>query len=107
MSKIFSSFAMVFCLVFLTPRAKAQTTLPGTKAFTLDGDHAARMVDDIHAYLLRETAASAGRRDALWTRDYRSPEAYERSIAPNRERFRIIIGAVDGRLPVTDRKSVV
>jgi hypothetical protein len=41
------------------------------------------MVDAIHGFLLRETAVSLGRR------------------APNRERFRTIIGAVDGRLPVT------
>ena len=93
--------AIVFCLVFITPYANAQMTLPGTTAFTLDGDPAARMVDAIHAFLLRETAVSAGRREGLWTRDYRSPEAYERSIAPNRARFRTIIGAVDGRLPVT------
>ena len=92
---------MVFCLLITTPGVNAQTTLPGTKAFTLDGDPAAGMVDAIHAFLLRETAASVGLRPASWMRDYRSPEAYERSIAANRERFRTIIGAVDRRLPVT------
>ena len=60
------------------------------------------MVDAIHAFLLRETAASVGRRAEFWHRDYRSPEAFERSISPNRERFRSIIGAVDPRLGVTE-----
>ena len=59
------------------------------------------MVDGIHAFLLRETASSLSRREEFWHRDYRSPEAYERSISPNRERFRTIIGAVDPRRPVT------
>ena len=92
--------AIVFCLL-ITPGAYAQTTLPGTKAFIPGGDPAAAMVDSINAFLLRETAASAGRRAASWMRDYRSPEEYERSISPNRERFRTILGAMDGRLPVT------
>jgi dienelactone hydrolase len=60
------------------------------------------MVDAIHAFLLRETAASVGRRAEFWHRDYRSPEAFERSISPNRERFRSIIGAIDPRVRVTE-----
>jgi hypothetical protein len=42
MSKSCASLAMAFCLVFLTPGANPQTILPGTKAFTLDGDPAAK-----------------------------------------------------------------
>ena len=60
------------------------------------------MVDGIHAFLLRETASSLSHREEFWHRDYQSPEAYERSISPNRERFRTIIGAVDPRRAVTD-----
>src|SRR5688572_13057930 len=33
----------------------AQERLPGTDAFTIDGDLAARMVDGINTYLARET----------------------------------------------------
>jgi dienelactone hydrolase len=94
---------LVVCCLLLTPRdPAAQTILPGTKALSIDGDPAAKMVDGIHDFLLRETAASAGRRAEVWHRDYQSPEAFERSIAPNRERFRAIIGAVDPRLAATD-----
>ena len=96
-----SSAALLACLLNLAPVTPAQTVLPGTKALTLAGDPAAQMVDAIHAWVLGETAASAGRREQLWRRDYRSPDAFERSIAPNRERFRTIIGAVDRRLAVT------
>jgi dienelactone hydrolase len=98
--------ALVSCLFITVPGTPAQTILPGTilpgtKALTVDGDPAANMVDAIHAFLLRETAASVGRREQLWHRDYRSPETFERSISPNRERFRTIIGAVDARVAVT------
>ena len=96
------SIAVVSCLLITAPVAPAQTTLPGTRALILDGDPAASMVDAIHTFLLRETAASVGRRAEFWHRDYRSPEAFERSISPNRERFRSIIGAVDPRLGVTE-----
>jgi hypothetical protein len=36
----------------------------------------------------------------LWQRDYTSVETYDRSVSPNRERFRQIIGAVDPRIEV-------
>jgi dienelactone hydrolase len=93
--------ALVSCLLVTVPGTPAQTILPGTKPLTLDGDLAARMVDAIHAWALRETAASVGHREGFWHRDYRSPEAWERSISPNRETFRTLIGAVDRRRAVT------
>jgi dienelactone hydrolase len=103
---LLSALTLAVCLLVTAPDMPAQTALPGTnlpgtKPLTLDGDPAAQMVDAIHAFLLRETAASVARRPQLWHRDYRSPEAWERSISPNRERFRTIIGAVDRRVGVT------
>ena len=83
-------------------RAPAQTTLPGTKALIFEGDTAAKMVDGIHAFLLRETAASPESPRGVSHRDYRSTGAFERSISPNRERLRTIIGAVDPRRAVTE-----
>jgi dienelactone hydrolase len=56
------------------------------------------MVDGIHRFLLRRTQEAAQERGHLWQRDYRSAEDYNRSVAPNRERFRQIIGAVDPRV---------
>jgi dienelactone hydrolase len=77
----------------------AQTPLPGTAPLTGQGDFAAQMVDGINDYLVRASAASPGTRAALWKRDYTSVQNYERSIAPNRERLKKMIGAVDPRVP--------
>ncbi len=76
--------ALLFAVLAAT--AAAQSPLPGTKPLVFDGDPAARMVDDIHQYLDRETARA---------RDQRA----SRTTAPDRETFRRIIGAVDPRVP--------
>lgn len=75
----------------------AQDRLPGTDALTVEGDLAAKMVDGINAYLIKETASAHERRPRLWNRDYSSHAAYERSVAVNRDRLRRIIGATDQR----------
>ena len=61
----------------------AQTPLPGTSPLTERGDLAAKMVEGINQYLLRATAESVAKRPA----------------APDRERFKKIIGAIDPRVP--------
>jgi len=73
--------------------------LAGTQPLTLEGDLAARMVEGIRQFLFKETAASLGRREGLWHRDFVSRQAYETSVAPNRERFRKVIGLMDKRVP--------
>jgi dienelactone hydrolase len=60
--------------------------LPGTAPLTEQGDLAARMVEGIHRYLDRETAAAPGRRSRP-----REPEQ-------SRRRFAKMIGAVDARV---------
>ena len=84
----------------------AQTPLPGTAPLTAQGDLAAQMVDGINEYLLRATSESPGKRAALWKRDSSSVENYERSISPNRERLKKIIGAVDPRVPAVSMELV-
>ena len=71
--------------------------LPGTKSWADRGDPASSMVEGLHRFADRETTASVGRRKARWTIDGTSPEAYARSVEPNRERFARIIGAVGAR----------
>ncbi|MBM3775886.1 MAG: hypothetical protein FJW37_12100, partial [Acidobacteria bacterium] len=75
-------------------------SLPGAAPLTGTRDFAMEMVDGINEALLDQTARAAGERSRFWKRDYSSREAYERSVAGNRERLRAIIGAVDKRLPV-------
>ncbi len=86
----------------LLREAKAQgsvsgSMLSGTAPLTVEGDIASQMVDGIHQFLLLKTQTQAVRRTQLWSRDYRSREQYERSVASNREQLRRIIGAVDER----------
>lgn len=78
--------------------AMSELVLPGTAPLTMQGDLAAQMVDGIRQFLLRRTMEAAQERERLWKRDYRSTEDYHRSVSPNRERFRQIIGAVDQRV---------
>jgi len=75
--------------------ALAQVSLPGTAPLALEGDLAARMVDDIHAVLDRRTGEVQNERDRLWSRTNRTQFAIE-----SRQRFRKIIGATDERLPI-------
>jgi len=73
--------------------------LPGTERLTMEGDIAAQMVTGIDKFLLREIELSVGRREQHWKRDFSSPEAYNKSIEPNRQRLKKILGVVDERVP--------
>src|SRR5439155_7079307 len=67
--------------------------LTGTKPFSAEGDLSAQMVAGADRFLMREIERSVEQRPKLWQRDFSSPDAYEKSIQPNRERFRQAIGA--------------
>jgi len=84
----------------------SESVLPGTAPLTMQGDMAYQMVEGIHRFLLRRTKEAAQERSGLWNRDYGSVEAYQRSVSPNRERFRKIIGAVDPRVPAQEPELV-
>jgi dienelactone hydrolase len=74
--------------------------LPGTAPLDWQGNLADKMMDGLHAYIEGKIAQSIDKRSQSWKRDCSSPAAYEKSIQPNRQRFRKIIGVVDPRLPV-------
>jgi dienelactone hydrolase len=80
--------------------------LPGTRPLEEKGDLALLMVEGLHKYLDRETAASVERRKERWKPDFSSVEAYRKSVQPNRDRLRKIIGAVDERVPFKDLEYV-
>ncbi|HZT81945.1 MAG TPA: hypothetical protein VFA26_17090, partial [Gemmataceae bacterium] len=71
--------------------------LPGTKPLPDDGAPAARMVDGIHKYLDRETAAAPGSRKALWKWGHAELAAPPKADPPARARLRRILGGVDER----------
>ncbi len=93
-------------LAMASVTAAAQSGLPGAAPLTAKGDLALQMVDTINTDLLQRTSDAAARRAEYWKRDYRSRADYERSVAPNRERFRKAIGVVDPRVPVAALKYV-
>lgn len=75
-------------------------TLPGTAEWTDRGstdEAAGAMVEGLHRFLDRETAASVERRERHWNRDVSSADAYAQSVEPNRKRLERILGAVDPR----------
>ncbi len=89
-------------LVSLTAAAETETEpdrLPNTQPLTWDGDIAARMVAGVDKFLLDEIEKSVERRTAHWKRDVSSPEAYEKSLEPNRRRLAHILGVRDERVP--------
>ena len=95
--------AMLLLGLMLTTPARGQTPtgdqLPNTAPLVLDEPLDVVMVRGINRFAERELAASRGRRAAKWNRDYSSPEAYQQSVEPNRQRLRELIGAVDTLSP--------
>ena len=85
----------------VSAHASAAEPLPGTEALTWTDDLSAKM----HIAALHDVdkviADSVKDRAKLWHYDVSSVEAYEKSVEPNRERFKWIIGVVDKRVPVT------
>ena len=70
----------VLDVVFLAWRLSGQPQLlDHTAPLELRGDLAAQMVEGIHGYLDRATAAAVDSREKLWKRDYRSVGRYSQS----------------------------
>src|SRR6476659_8965314 len=94
--------ALISCLSWSTIAYSQQKVsgppLAGTQPLTMDGDIAAQMVAGIDKFLLREIDLSVERREKYWKRDFSSPEAYNKSIEPNRQRLKKILGVVDERV---------
>jgi dienelactone hydrolase len=73
--------------------------LAGTKPLTIEGDIASQLVAGVDRFLLKKIDESVDKRAGHWKRDYSSPEAYNKSIEPNRKRLAQIIGVRDPRIP--------
>ena len=98
----FRFFILLPCSCF----AQEATPLAGTAPLTTPGDLSAQMVAGIDQYLMRAIEGSRVTRQKFWRRDFSAREAYEKSIQPNREHFRKMIGAVDARLPVKELEFI-
>src|SRR5262245_30476627 len=74
-------------------------SLPGTQPLTMTGDIASELVAGVDRFLLRQIDGSTARRVRHWNRYFRSAEAYNASIEPNRKRLAHILGVRDPRVP--------
>ena len=92
-------FAALAGLVLIAAVSDAADPLPNTQPLTVTEPLDQFMVSGINKFALREIDEAVTKRDQYWKRDYSSAEAYAKSIAPNRERFKECIGAVDSRIP--------
>jgi len=92
-------FLLTAVTISLTSPLTAQS-LPGTKPLETKDDLAKVMVEGIGKYLDREIAASFEKRKEYWKPDLSAEQAFQKSVTPNRERLKKLIGLVDQRLPV-------
>lgn len=83
-----------------------RTPLAGTKKLEMEGDIAAQLVDGVDKFLLNEIEKSVEGRAKFWKRDLSSPEAYNKSIEPNRQRLAHILGVRDKRVLLDNVDSV-
>src|SRR5437764_4438618 len=81
-------------------------SLPGTQPLEDKDDLAMKMVAGIDKYLTRELATSPEKRKQYWKPDFSSPEAYAKSVEPNRQRLKKILGMVDERRKFEDVEYV-
>jgi hypothetical protein len=92
------AFAATFWLEAASVMADAPDPLPGTAPLVLDRPLDVVMVDGINKFAERALTESVTKRAQFWHRDFSSPKAYAKSVAPNRERLRTILGVVDERV---------
>jgi dienelactone hydrolase len=83
---------------FLVASAAQADHLPGTQPLTMEGNLAKAMVEGIDKYLTRQTAEALDKRKQLWKPDFTSATTYEKSVLPNRQRLKRILGVVDPRV---------
>jgi dienelactone hydrolase len=93
------TYATILAALFLSPADETER-LSQTQLLTWQGDLDVRMMDGLHRFIERKIDESVAKRAQYWHRDFSARAAYEKSIQPNRERFKKIIGVVNERLPV-------
>lgn len=89
-------------LLSVTCSLNGDDTLSGTQPLTMDRDIASEMIDGIDRFLLRQIEEAESKRGRYWKRDTSSWDAFEKSVEPNRERLKFMLGVRDERVsPIT------
>ncbi|MEY4941297.1 MAG: hypothetical protein RIQ93_3032, partial [Verrucomicrobiota bacterium] len=78
--------------------AAESVPLAGTKPLAGERDFSTEMRASFRRFFQAQIDDSVRLRATHWNRDFSSRAAYEKSIEPNRERLRKIIGVVDSRI---------
>ncbi len=81
--------------------------LVGTAPLTMEGDIASNLVAGADRFLLRKIEESAAGRAKFWHRDFSSWQAYEQSLATNRQRLAHILGVRDPRVSKVELELIV
>ena len=104
MKKRFASVLIVLallpCPMHAAEAAAEGDRLPDTQPLTWTDDIASRLVAGVDRFLLQKLEASVAARARHWQPDYSSPEAYQKSVEPNRQRLAHILGIRDARVAV-------
>lgn len=82
----------------LLVKADERAPFPGTKPLTWEGDLTSQHVEGADRFLLKQLKKSIDRRSQFWRRDTTSPDAYHKSVEPNRKELARILGVVDERI---------
>lgn len=94
--------------LFIAPLNAQEVAGPsGTTPLTIEGDLASQMVDGIDRFLLKEIETTAATRAERFKVDTSSPEAYEASLKPHREKLAKCLGIRDARLPFAAPEMIV
>ena len=72
--------------------------LEGTARLEMQGDITSQLVDGADRFLLSQIEKSVAGRARFWKRDFHSPENYQLSLQPSRERLAHILGVRDPRV---------
>ena len=94
-----SAYSAVFLVMAISATAAEVEPLPGTRPLTIEGDIASQLVAGVDKFLLRKTDESVTERERHWKREFNPPEAYNKSIEPNRKRLAHILGVREQRVP--------
>jgi dienelactone hydrolase len=98
-----TSLATIVCVLTMAGGAAAAGAglpLADTKPLEWpEADLSGRLMDGAHRFIEEQIRAARARRSRFWKYDASSRQAYEASVAENRQQLRQIIGAVDPRLP--------
>ena len=90
--------ALFFSLWLSSLPAQDAAGLPGTAPLERRDEWSREMLAGIGRFADRELERTESTRASRWQRDVSSPAAFARSVEPNRERLRRILGATDARI---------